>query len=640
MVYKNSTHGAYRTDIDGLRAIAILSVLGYHIFPLWVKGGNVGVDIFFVISGYLISSIVLKQVQSGTFSVSAFYIRRIRRILPALLLMLCFTTAGAFFTLFPNDMIDFSKSLVSALFSMSNYYFYCWAKIGYFAPPAEMKPLLHTWSLGVEEQFYFIFPLIFLVFSRGCLKKMHWGFFFLLLTTAAFISSLVMSGFIDRNVLFYLTVWRIWEIALGVFISTEMIPRIKIRAVGEAVTCIGAFLIAVSVGQVISLPLNMMILFACVGTALIIFSGISIETIISRSLSLKPIVFIGLISYSLYLWHWPVLVLYKLYFVQSKGSWVEKTGLLITIFLVSWLSWKYIEQPFRKKLTQKVALSVLGIVFLGLLVINIMIIFFRGFPERFQPEILSKVDYKNNLTDTKGKKVSSGGCFMYRNSFNNYNISECLSFMPAKKNYLLIGDSRVGVLYNALSSLLTDVNILQATGSPCDPDFSKNLDNFNKDGCQQLAKYVKNDFLPGHRIEKIIISRRWDKNDLQILPNVLAWANKKGMPVIVFGPTPMYDRDLPGLISMARFLKAPAEIIASHITLDRGKALDNELRKIVGTNNMNLYISMWDEICQDDTHCTFLVPGGTPIFFDAQHLSVKAASYFVKDLFDKNSRLR
>ena len=213
----------YRPDIDGLRAIAVLLVVAFHLH-LPVRGGFIGVDVFFVISGYLIGSIILKQTSSGVFTFSSFYERRIRRIIPALLVALAGANILAYRFLLPNELLDFGRSLLSANFSVSNFYF--WRHAGYFDSPATSKPLLHTWSLAVEEQFYIALPIILVLLRKFAPKRIGVGI--VVLTLTSMLISIV-GAYRYPNASFYLVPARAWELLLGTMMCMDAFPRIRAR---------------------------------------------------------------------------------------------------------------------------------------------------------------------------------------------------------------------------------------------------------------------------------------------------------------------------------------------------------------------------------------------------------------------------
>lgn len=336
----------YRSDIDGLRAIAVLPVMLFHA-GLFFPGGFVGVDVFFVISGYLITKIIEGELASHRFSVLVFYQRRIRRIFPALFVMFATSTLIALRVLPPMELERFGKSLFASSCFYSNLLFYRWS--GYFAPGAEFTPLLHTWTLSVEEQYYMCWPILLWLLSAPAAFK--WRVPALL---SLFLGGLALSAHwvnTAPNAAFYLLPSRAWELSLGALISfpevSRMLARLP-RVAASAFSIIGIIMLAFAIfGYDKTTPFpGVAALLPSIGAGVIIVAGEGGPSIGGRLLSIRPLVWTGLISYSLYLWHWPILVFSAL-ILNRKPSILERGGMIALTFLVAWASWKFIESPFR-----------------------------------------------------------------------------------------------------------------------------------------------------------------------------------------------------------------------------------------------------------------------------------------------------
>ena len=335
----------YRPDIDGLRAISVLAVMLYHAEFQVFSGGFIGVDVFFVISGYLITQMVLGDFEKGSFSLSHFYERRVRRILPALLVMLAATVPLAYVFLSADPLADYSAALLGATWFSSNFVF--WSEAGYFDRASEFKPLLHTWSLGVEEQFYLFFPAFFWV-----LYKFKWLIPGL---SAVVVISFLMAQFglsRDAEWPFYMLVSRAWELGLGAMLAVVLAhSRIsEVRVTGllaELLVLSGLLAIIVPVlmfSELTATP-GPLLLVPTLGACLLIWLTPA-TSYVRRLLSLKWLVGLGLISYSLYLWHQPVLVFGRIIIGEALGfEW--RIAMLLGTFPLAILSWRYIERPFR-----------------------------------------------------------------------------------------------------------------------------------------------------------------------------------------------------------------------------------------------------------------------------------------------------
>ncbi|MEL7428972.1 MAG: acyltransferase family protein [Pseudomonadota bacterium] len=389
----------YRPEIDGLRALAVLPVIFFHAGYSLFSGGYAGVDIFFVVSGYLITSIIVSDLSDGTFSLLGFYERRIRRIAPALFLVVIATIVIAWFVLMPRDMKDFAQSIVAVVIYSSNFLF--WAESGYFESAAELKPLLHTWSLAVEEQYYILFPVMMIVFWK-------WARHAIIVIFAIIgIASLALAQWGALNApsaAFYLLPFRAWEILLGALAAMAMHkksrplmnPLLNQFASLAGLCMIGAtvFLYDASTGFP-GLPA----LLPTMGACLIIIAAHE-GTLAQKILSQRWIVLVGLLSYSAYLWHQPLFA-FSRYFLVEKLSLSFSVSLIALTFLLSYLSWRFVERPFRNQnfLSQKQVYGISSLLGGTLVAFGLYVNEEDGLPGRYDGEILKILSVEEGWQD-------------------------------------------------------------------------------------------------------------------------------------------------------------------------------------------------------------------------------------------------
>jgi peptidoglycan/LPS O-acetylase OafA/YrhL len=383
-VNKNST---YRPDIDGLRAVAVLAVLFFHA-GLGCTGGFAGVDIFFVISGYLITGLILKDLERGQFQFLEFWARRVRRIFPALLVVVLFSLAAGWFILLPSDFQDLCQSVAAQALLVSNFYF--WKHAGYFTGAAQFVPLLHTWSLAVEEQFYLFFPF-FLFASRGLSRRT-----LIFVASSLCFLSLAYSVHISNSHFaanFYLMPSRAWELLIGALpalLSSRLASPQWLKEVVALAGLMAIFYAIIFYDHTTLFP-GIAALVPCAGASLLIWANSGGMTLVGKLLALPPLVFVGLISYSLYLWHWPLLV-FSRYSTLAPLTISHRLLLLGASLLLAIASWKWIETPFRTRAILKSRVRILsfaGIATAGLILIGLIVDKLQGIPARFSPQVLA-----------------------------------------------------------------------------------------------------------------------------------------------------------------------------------------------------------------------------------------------------------
>lgn len=606
---------AYRPDIDGLRAVAVVPVVAYHVGIHAARGGFVGVDVFFVISGYLITQLLIGDIEQGRFSILGFYERRIRRILPALLVVLAVTAAIFFTVSLPSEFVEFSKSLIAAASSVSNIYF--WLHAGYFDGTALTRPLLHTWSLAVEEQFYVLWPACLYLTYRLCRRHV------VLVTAVVALVSLAISAvgaFSDPVPTFYLLHTRAWELLLGGLLALGVVDMRLGARTRNLLSIMGIMLVGITVLTVspdVPFP-GLLALPPCLGAALIILAGRDGPSWVGRLLSWRPIVFLGLISYSLYLWHWPITVLHKggyLTLVYGQSEKIQKLTIIGASIAIATLSWKYIEQPFRSGPWRPSRATLMRIAALGtaaVVMIGIVGWTAAGFPARYTDRELRIASY---LKYQAAEYYREDRCFLVNRDGPQEFAPECLRLSDTKKNDLLLGDSHAADLWYGLKQTFPGINFMQAAAVDCYPILEHSLGE--RRYCTRLLDDVLKDFLPTHHVDEVILSARWTAAQVPSLTETLNWLKQLGIPVTLLGPVPVYDGPLPRLI------------IRSHRTGDPEAAerhWDHSLRQLDGQlaaaakRSGATYVSILDLLCPE-SGCLTVDDLGMPIYSDAEHFT-------------------
>ena len=487
----------YRAEIDGLRALAVVPVILFHAGFELFSGGFVGVDVFFVISGYLITTILIEDIENKRFSIVNFYERRARRILPALFLVMLVCIPLAWMWMLPSQMKDFSQSLVAVSLFASNILF--WRESGYFAEAAEEKPLLHTWSLAVEEQYYVLFPIFLILAWRFGKNRVFW----MIVVMAAI--SLLLSEWGWRNKAtanFYLAPTRAWELFAG-SIAAFIVRKQGVQK-NNLLALIGLAAIVFSIffyDETTPFP-SVYALVPVLGVVLLVLYADK-ETIAARLLSTKGFVGIGLISYSAYLWHQPLFAFARIRSLEHP-SLLHMSMLSLTSLALAWFSWRYIERPFRDKhavkrnhifiasLTLLASFSVIGTV--GHL--N------NGFQQRFEERILFLDGFRS--ADARSRDLS---CFPIIGFSQR---DRCVLGDKENVKGVLIGDSHAQMLWGPLDNQTQrlGVGILSFTNGGCPPifgvwrrDIVNNCNEYN----EAAFEYIKSN----SEIEYIILSGRW-----------------------------------------------------------------------------------------------------------------------------------
>jgi peptidoglycan/LPS O-acetylase OafA/YrhL len=452
-MYKNIN--VYRPEIDGLRSIAVLSVIIYHAFPNFLSGGFLGVDVFFVISGFLITGIIVDEIKNGNFSIKKFYERRLRRIIPALYSMLLIITPIVFWLFIPGEVKEFSKSIGSSLAFISNIFFY--KIIGYFNSEIELKPLIHIWSLSLEEQFYVILPIFLIALSKT--KRFLIGTLVLILVVSLVLADKTVIK--HQSAAFYLLQTRCWELIAGALMSFVGFRMFKHFNLKNGLSAIGLGLIFTSI--ILFKPTKLHPSFWTVipvfGTCLVLLCGDN-ETSIGKVLSNKLLVGLGLISYSLYLWHQPIFAIYRNVW-SGQITFQAFSLLIVIIFSCAYLSWKYVETPFRNKEKISTSLLIKLFIFFSVFLFGLGIAGYKsnGFSKikmtKDEMSLVKKITYYPPITNQCFNTPYEENCRKYANN----------------ATWAIIGDSHAGRVSVVLEELLQkkNINLIAFTAAGCPP---------------------------------------------------------------------------------------------------------------------------------------------------------------------------
>lgn len=656
----------YRREIDGLRAVAILPVILFHSGLTLFSGGYVGVDVFFVISGFLITSLIMEEIQQAKFSLANFYERRARRIIPALSAMLILTTLAAYLLLAPDTLKDYSDSLFFVVIFLSNLFFF--VESGYFSAAADEKPLLHTWSLAVEEQYYLFFPLLVILLWR---KPERWLILTLLglaLTSLLLSEKLATNGETDAN--YYLIFSRAWELLFGSLMALAPINRERIPLWLKELLCLsGIVMIGYAVTQFDSntpFP-GIYTLLPVLGSCLIIAFACP-QLLVSRLLNNKLAVAIGLISYSLYLWHQPLFALLRL---KSAGEPPHELLILAIVltFLLAFLSWRFIERPFRnrQKFSRKQVFRYTSVSIVLFMAIGITGHHNKGFKQRFPAS-----EYAATMTASPVKER----CHAYDKNQISPDQS-CRYFVEDNVRWATLGDSHTPELAYALAQRLeqSGVGLRHLSYGGCPPSLTFDV---NVAGCSQWIKDAVNFLVTDPSIENVVIGFRYseflfggqrdaypetpnedpterftepfrDRSPDQLrelywqsLEEMVSRVRASGKRVYILYPVPELPMDIQNATVTFSVFGGPAVLDLERATTAQYYNLRNRfiLDKLdsLPYNEQLIAVKPFEAIC-DDQYCP-AIKDGKALYIDDDHVTIYGAKLIVNsiDLNKKSSK--
>jgi len=642
----NGRDGGYRPEIDGLRAIAVLAVVLFHARVRGFAGGFVGVDTFFVISGFLIAQLILRESDADSFTLVGFYERRVRRILPALLVMLAFTGVAGLILL-PVDFWLFGQSLTAISLSASNLLFWHWG--GYFNLTDGATPLLHTWSLAVEEQFYILFPAALLMARRsgtGTVKSP---------LVAAAIASFAYSALATHGhaeAAFYSPLSRAWEFLAGALLAAGIVPKPR-RMVGDAAAALGIMLLcytALRLHDTNAFP-GVNALAPVLGSVLILFGTEAEGSRVARALSVRPLVAIGLISYSLYLWHWPLIVFGGYYALHPYGH--VRVAMALLAFPIAWLSWRYVERPFRKPrmLLPRRSLFLSAAAASGMLALyGVAIYRANGFPNRFD-QTVQRLSERGPEPDY--------GCANRMIEDMRRNRHCLIGGAGPRPSFVLWGDSHAAVYFPALDMLARRYGVsgYDAAKLGCPPlipirardnrpeKWMLRAENIRK--CDAHNEQVMR-FLVEMRPRVVLLAAEWgvysggkhalaEAPDRDHLPFYISVEKLRalGIQVYVVQDVPSAALAEPRALAKAHLTGATGALepnLAAYLQRDvRFRAMSSDLQH----RNLINIIDPALRLC--DARSCRVTQGGYPIYYDSNHLSARGA-LFVAPVFEPMMR--
>ena len=643
----NLSHPKYRPDIDGLRAIAVLSVIAFHAFPSWIKGGFIGVDIFYVISGFLISTIIFENLDKGTFRFTEFYARRIKRIFPALLFVLLVTLAFGWVALLTDEYKQLAKHTMAGIGFVSN--FVLLSESGYFDNAAETKPLLHLWSLGIEEQFYILWPVICCIMWR--LKKRIIYIIFVLILCSFLLNVRTVEH--DNIEAFFSPFTRFWELLSGAILAQinhnyqKKISAIHhTRLVASSISFVGFLFLAIGfffIDEYKSFP-GYKALVPVIGTTLIILSGTN--SYFNRLLlTNKFAVYIGLISFPLYLWHWPILSFMRIVERGMPDKYLRLLAILLSLTL-AWITFHFIEKKIR---TSRSNDYILGLVTICVLIFGsaFLVYFQNGVPERkavTTSEFSERVQYQ-----FMGPIWSYTKNEMCLNEYK-YKDQETLQWwfcMKSTKNpptILLLGNSFANQLYPGFVNnfKLSHHTVLSIGTCSIGVD---GTDENPRSPCYRSRAKEQSDF-----IDQIIkrtpslkyvildgLERNPSKEYISRVLERMFFLEKQGLQVIVFVP-----HIKPGFHPKACF-RSPLKQNSRNclIPSSERKRIINDFSPLINSIKISglkfLVFDQNDVFCdRNDGNCSF-VRDGLPLHRDEVHIS-EYASILLQGYFNEWAR--
>jgi peptidoglycan/LPS O-acetylase OafA/YrhL len=617
----------YRSDIDGLRALAVVPVVLFHFGLSWLPGGFAGVDVFFVISGYLITGIVKREIDEGRFSAAGFYERRARRIFPALFAMLAAVILAGLIIYTPDDLRDLGASVLATTTFCSNILF--WLQTDYFAGPAELKPLVHTWSLAVEEQYYIVLPPLMWALSKFAPKRLVPTI--IALTLVSFGLSCAWL-FFDRSGDFYLPHTRAWELFAGSLLALGVVPEIQSSLWRQLLGLVGLLLVAAPfflLNQATPFP-GWSALPTCLGVALLIHTGRQGDTVSAKVLSATPLVWIGLLSYSIYLIHWPLIVFTRYQLLRDPNG-LEIGELLVATLVLAWISWRFIEQPFRirGRISRKWVFSFSAGIAAALVAFGGLAFATNGLPQILGRGV--QVERANHgLNAPAENRMVALHCFV-KAGWQPWPGEPCFLTKGRGPVTLFWGDSHSNHFTTSIekNAALFEEPILYYGTAGCPPIFD--IEITGRDYCRSNNGHAM-EIIKRFGIKRIILAGYWQREmgDNHIGLDRVATTVKRlqglGLSVAVIGDTPDYPFRNPTYLA-ARLLKRPNPSAPFYTAPKNDFGFNGRLRDAVGSAE---FFDPLSRLCEGNRCLVF--NDGQSMMADNMHLTASGAQYLIHDV--------
>lgn len=622
----------YIPSIDGLRALAVMAVLFFHVDFEWASGGFIGVDVFFVISGFLITRNIMHERDAGSWSLSNFYLRRVARLFPALFATIVCTLLAAWWVLSPSDLARLGQSSMMAVLSVGNIFF--WLESGYFDANSATKPLLHTWSLAVEEQFYLVWPTMLILMLRLPWRLMIAAL--LILATVSLASAYLFLR-IDPTAVFFLAPFRIHQFAVGALIAmVGWMPRKWLSSLISIISVLG--IAAVCVWATASSPY----LYSAVMPALLAGGMIltSRSLFAERVLATPAAVWLGRRSYSIYLAHWPIIVLWKMN-TDLAFSMSEKILAVIISIIAGVLLFELIEDRFRFRATHSPSRrgrALFASIMLGLVAMTTGSHFWgnQGYPLRLSEEVLAATQGFDGKWEERQRAVREGICSHTTTSADASSYVQAVCSSPPRngRSYLVVGDSFANDSLLVLKQAYPDIYFGQVTVPGCLLRLPKQFDPGVQVDCRKLYESAFSSLIDDPNYNGIILSSNWQDGHYYRINDILNYLSDKDLDIVVIGQRVRFRDRIPAIVSSSDDLAAAREKANALVKPEELRVN----RVIIERFSERVKVLDFVELSCPDS-CDIVDENGQLIYMDDSHFSLAGVRVIAERLRERRPTL-